>query len=873
MRITRRLTAALRAGVLVLCIGSLPFHCAAAVRPPSQSKAEGARHFDAHIAPLLARHCLECHDGTAKKGKLDLSRKEAALAGGKNGRVIMPGKAAESLLWQSVESDEMPEDRPPLSPQEKSLLRDWINSGAVWSGNEIDPLAYARDGRAAGNWLRRLTVPEYIETVRSAVGVDVEKDARRILPPDLRADGFHNTAYNLNVDLGHVEAHARLARIIVGKMDAATFASDFVKSAALTEGNLRELISSMGLRLLRGPLDDREIAAFLKVPMTVAKEGGDFAESMSYLIEAMLQSPRFIYRVEKQRGDGRPQPVGGYELASRLSYILWGGPPDKELMRAAAAGELARRRQVQAQVRRMLDDPRAMSQSARFLHEWLNLDRLENMRPHADHYPRWDQALASDMRAETLAFFAEVAWKQKRPLANLLNAQVTFATPRLAAHYGLAPNLGSGRSKDSLIALYTFGEGGGDTVRDRAGSGEPLDLRIDDASAIEWSQGRLTVKKTPALITTPEPPKRLIDAVRRSKAITIEAWITPANITQKGPARIITLSADGSQRNVTLGQDGDRFEVRFRTTKTDTNGTPALSLPRGSVKRQLMQVVFTRDTTGKAKLHVNGEEMGARSVGGDLSNWDDGYRLVLGNESTKDRPWQGTFHQVAIYSRALSPAEIRSRGEAISRYDLSAVPARGGLLTQGSVLTVGGDDASMVTRGLFVLRDLLYSTVGNAPPGVDTTPVPTKPGQSQRVIAEARLANKSCTACHSKFEPLAFGLEKFDGVGAHHEKDRHGNPLREDGQILFPGQPKPVAFKTSAEFMNLLAGSARVQKNLTRKVTQFALGRPLVESDAPILDKIHAAAQKGGGTYASLITAIVLSDLVQKTQTEFESGH
>jgi hypothetical protein len=295
---------------------------------------------------------------------------------------------------------------------------------------------------------------------------------------------------------------------------------------------------------------------------------------------------------------------------------------------------------------------------------------------------------------------------------------------------------------------------------------------------------------------------------------------------------------------------------------------PALSLPRGTLKRQLTHVVFTRDATGKAKLYVNGEELGARTVGGDLSNWNDGYRLVFGNEFTKDRPWQGALHQVAIYHRALSPAEVRARGEGISRYDLSAAPARGGLLTQGSVLTVGGDDASMVARGLFVLRDLLYSTVGNAPPGVDTTPVPTRPGQSQRIIAEARLANNACTACHSKFEPLAFGLEKFDGVGAHRETDAHGNPLREDGEILFPGRNKPVAFKTSEEFMKLLAGSARVQKNLTRNVTQFALGRPLVASDAPVLDKIHAAAQKGGGTNASLITAIVLSDLVQKTQTK-----
>lgn len=113
----------------------------------------------------------------------------------------------------------------------------------------------------------------------------------------------------------------------------------------------------------------------------------------------------------------------------------------------------------------------------------------------------------------------------------------------------------------------------------------------------------------------------------------------------------------------------------------------------------------------------------------------------------------------------------------------------------------------MVARGLFVLRGFLWGDVEDPPPCVDTTPVPTKLGMSQHAVAEARLANPSCRACHSSFEPFAFGLEKLDGVGACHEKDEHGNQLREDGQILFPDAEQPVSFGTSAELINLLAGS------------------------------------------------------------------
>ena len=610
----------------------------------------GARLFETKIAPLLARRCLECHDSSSKKGGLDLSRKTAALAGGETGKAIVPGKASESLLWEAIESGEMPEEGKELSAQEKLLVRQWIDAGATWTVNVIDPVVYAHDGGTGNTWIQRLTVPEYIETVRSAVGIDIAKDARKILPPELRADGFSNTAYNLNVDLKHVEAYARLAEIIVSRMDVLKFAAKFSKSRKLsTDDTMRDFVAAMGKWLLRGPLDDREVTNYSGIATTVASAGGNYKEAVSLLIEAMLQSPRFIYRVENQRGDGTAWPVGEYELASRMSYILWGAPPDEELMRAADNGELLDRSRVEAQVARMLRDPRAIERSAQFIAEWLDLDRLSNMKPNRKRFPKWNDSLAIDMREETLAFFKDVAWKQKRSLADLFNAQVTYATPRLAKHYGLKP-----------------------------------------------------------------------------------------------------------------------------------------------------------------------------------------------------------------------------KGDGLSRYDLSSVPARGGLLTQGSVLTIGGDDGSMVTRGLFVLHGVLRGIVKDPPPGLDTTPVPSKPGLSQRRIAEMRIANVSCSACHTKFEPLAFGLERFDGLGSYREKDEHGNTLREDGEILVPGTAKSVKYKTSAELMNLLAGSERVRETITWKVTQFALGRPLAASDARTIDKIHKTSQKGGGTYSSLITAIVMSDLVQMTRTEAE---
>ena len=148
---------------------------------------------------------------------------------------------------------------------------------------------------------------------------------------------------------------------------------------------------------------------------------------------------------------------------------------------------------------------------------------------------------------------------------------------------------------------------------------------------------------------------------------------------------------------------------------------------------------------------------------------------------------------------------------------------------------------------------------------------PTKTGLTQRGIAEGRIADAKCGVCHSRFEPLAFGLEKYDGIGAYHEQDEHGNSLRDDGEVLIPGTATAIPYNSSSELMNLLASSDRVRESLTWKVTQFALGRPLVASDAPIVLQVHKSSQEHGGTSSSLISAIVLSDLVQITRTEPDS--
>jgi hypothetical protein len=123
---------------------------------------EPARVFDAEVAPILAKHCLECHGRSLRKGKLDLSSQTAALAGGKSGPVIVAGKPDESLLCDYVASGEMPRDRPRLSEAEVQRLQRWIADGAIWGTAEIDPFLATTERRAGYDWwsLQPVKTPE-----------------------------------------------------------------------------------------------------------------------------------------------------------------------------------------------------------------------------------------------------------------------------------------------------------------------------------------------------------------------------------------------------------------------------------------------------------------------------------------------------------------------------------------------------------------------------------------------------------------------------------------------------------------------------------------------------------------------------------------
>lgn len=215
------------------------------------------------------------------------------------------------------------------------------------------------------------------------------------------------------------------------------------------------------------------------------------------------------------------------------------------------------------------------------------------------------------------------------------------------------------RVTEGLVVYYTFQEGTGSQIFDRSGYGAPLNLTIPDAAAVAWGPASLDLV-SPVLIASESSASKITEAVQVTSELTVETWIAPANIVQDGPARIVTISHIEYRRNVTLAQIGTQAVIRVRTSENDANGFPEFRA-EDAISPDLVHLAWTRSSAGIEVLYVNGVEQVRRSLAGDFSTWDNTFSLGLGaefNEELDSRDFLGTMHLVAMYSRALSEAEI-----------------------------------------------------------------------------------------------------------------------------------------------------------------------------------------------------------------------
>jgi hypothetical protein len=202
----------------------------------------------------------------------------------------------------------------------------------------------------------------------------------------------------------------------------------------------RQIVSRLGAQAYRRPLTSSDVNDLIKF-YEEGRAGSDFETGIRTALQAILASPDFVFRYEPA-ASGPPKPGENYRisdlaLAARLSFFLWGTPPDDKLLELAQANQLGDAGVLEAQVRRMLADPRAESMGTRFAAQWLRLQDLNKVHPDAFWFPDFDQQLADAMRRETELFFYDLV-KNDRSMLELFSADYTFVNERLARHYEIA---------------------------------------------------------------------------------------------------------------------------------------------------------------------------------------------------------------------------------------------------------------------------------------------------------------------------------------------------------------------------------------------------------------------------------------------------
>jgi hypothetical protein len=423
------------------------------------------------VAPLLRRYCLDCHSGEKARGDVVLDSL-AADSGGKD--VVAWQRVAQALRSGAMP----PAGKPRPTPAERDTWNAWLDA-TVFRATCATP-AQVR--------LRRLNRPHFNRTIRDLTGLDLRPADE--FPADDVGYGFDNVGDVLSVPPVLAERYLMAAERVVDRMfqDAATrrrllepSAEDFVPYGArgllpvrdeprkvlrlsaadgpATLDAAQQNLDRAGLvlrvfadRAYRRPVRYDELPRLLRFVEESQKAGLGTEPGLRLALQAVLASPHFLFLVERDDGPVSPggiRALNDWELATRMSYFLWGSMPDETLYRLAASGTLHQPRTLRAQVRRLLADPRSRALAEDFAGQWLGIRGLQGLAPDPAKFPDFDDPLRRAMLAETELFF-DAVMREDRSVQEFLDADWTFVNERLARHYRIPGVSGEGFRRVSL---------------------------------------------------------------------------------------------------------------------------------------------------------------------------------------------------------------------------------------------------------------------------------------------------------------------------------------------------------------------------------------------------------------------------------------
>ncbi len=388
-------------------------------------QAEAKKVFKDRVTPFLNTYCTQCHGLYKMEGGITFV---PALK--------TPGVPSSTKLWNqavaNVKAHDMPPEDSKTQPtdEERQMFVDWV--GTIKFLSPKDPGVFV---------IRRLTKVEYGNTLRDLFGVAPAVAAE--LPDEVFGEGYLNSMSPLQSEKYLAIANEVLERILASKDQPPTEMQRRLFGDPPAPGsNLRTAAKTVAIKLARSayrrPASEAELELLLRVFDLAQENNLDYPESLRLMLKAVLVSPQFLFITPAKEPEAGQTiaPLDDYQLASRLSYLLWATMPDAELSALADNGNLHEPAILKLQVKRMLADPQSRALFDGFGAQWLGLLGLESKTFDTVMFPQMTEEIRASMVDEARLFFESIV-RENRSVVDFVDSDYTFLNGALAALYGL----------------------------------------------------------------------------------------------------------------------------------------------------------------------------------------------------------------------------------------------------------------------------------------------------------------------------------------------------------------------------------------------------------------------------------------------------
>jgi hypothetical protein len=380
--------------------------------------------FQKEIHPLLRTYCYKCHTGDKVKGDI-------SLAGFTNDSAVQ----SDPKLWRNVLTQVSDYTMPPKKQAQPTLAeRELLASYIMHRLNHLDLSKIKKDpGRVT---IHRLNRQEYNNTLRDLLGIDI-RPAETFPADGGGGGGFDNNADTLFVPPILMEMYLKAAGDALAAADSARLVPVKADTNKSKRDAARENLERFAGRAFRRPVEPHELDRYVALFDQADQRGATFESALKLGYKAILISPNFLFRVEKDQPTKEPYAISDFELASRLSYFIWSSMPDDELLKLAKENKLHDDAVIDAQVRRMLKDPKSKALSEYFGGQWLGVNALmTTAMPDRERFPKFTSQIRDSMYLQSIEFIDSI-FREDRSILTLLDSDYTYLNQPLAALYEL----------------------------------------------------------------------------------------------------------------------------------------------------------------------------------------------------------------------------------------------------------------------------------------------------------------------------------------------------------------------------------------------------------------------------------------------------